>query len=379
MYSGMRASACIVGCLGGQGSRDVDHASMLTGPPPSSRVLQELQQAVQIARWSSDSDVVFLAEASALSRQDLYQVYYSTSYALYPRRVWLAAWCDAEASASQCETTNARATAESAIARHGARHVVIIGRRHSFPHARRHPVSGLVSLLELLLSDSVVIALAAVCACPGRPCVADDRGASSAVVLVRGLGTLLSVRNSGAFRCLDRVEPPQRYDSTGVGAFGRMCGDRDCGVSTRLPLSLVRAGNYPCGDGRGDSGWPDRLLVGLLILEFLALVAASLRTSLGFDGLFNFEMKARLMFEHPVGRLPLAYLSDASRAWSHPQYPLMVPFAELWVYTWLGRVDHTAVKILFPLFYFSLVAIMCGFVRRMAGVRVALAFALPRA
>lgn len=125
--------------------------------------------------------------------------------------------------------------------------------------------------------------------------------------------------------------------------------------------------------GREGQGWPERLLGGLLILEFLVLVAASLRTSLGFDGLFNFEMKARLMFEHTAGRLPLAYLSDASRAWSHPQYPLMVPFAELWVYTWLGRVDHTAVKILFPLFYFSLVAIMCGFVRRMAGMRVALA------
>ena len=50
----------------------------------------------------------------------------------------------------------------------------------------------------------------------------------------------------------------------------------------------------------------------------------------------------------------------------------MVPFAELWIYRWLGRMDHAAVKILFPLFYFSLIALTCGAVRRFAGVRGAL-------
>ena len=111
--------------------------------------VQQLQHAVQRANWSSGSDVVFLAEASVLSRQDLYQVDYTTSYALYPTRVWLASWCDSAASAAQCEITNARPTAGSAIAEHSARHVVLIGRSDAFPHARRQPISDIVSLLEL--------------------------------------------------------------------------------------------------------------------------------------------------------------------------------------------------------------------------------------
>jgi uncharacterized membrane protein len=117
----------------------------------------------------------------------------------------------------------------------------------------------------------------------------------------------------------------------------------------------------------------DAVLSVALAAQFVALFLASLRTPLGWDGLFNFEIKARLIFENdPSGRFPWAYLSDASRVWSHPQYPLMVPFAEFWIYSWLGRVDQGAVKILFPLFYFSLIGLVCGAARRMATARVSL-------
>jgi hypothetical protein len=124
--------------------------------------------------------------------------------------------------------------------------------------------------------------------------------------------------------------------------------------------------------GRRDS--LNTLLALVMAAEFLVLLVLSLRTPLGWDGLFNFEIKARLIFENsPSGRFPLAYLSDATRAWSHPRYPLLVPFAEFWIYAWLGRVDQTAIKVLFPLFYLSLVGLLCGTVRRIAGERLSLA------
>jgi hypothetical protein len=125
-----------------------------------------------------------------------------------------------------------------------------------------------------------------------------------------------------------------------------------------------------------NSRWQNAVLMALITVEFAALTLVSLRGSLGFDGLFNFEMKARLMFEHPLRQLPLGYLSDASRAWSHPQYPLMVPFGELWIYAWLGRIDQTAVKILFPMFFAAVLAFVCGVCRRLAGNQAALATAL---
>lgn len=118
--------------------------------------------------------------------------------------------------------------------------------------------------------------------------------------------------------------------------------------------------------------WADAALAFLLATQILVLFVAAVRAPLGWDGLFNFEMKARLAFEHtPSGQYPLAYLSDASRAWSHPEYPLLVPFAEWWIYAWLGRVDQLAVKVLFPLFYLSAIGLLWGAVRRSAGARAA--------
>src|SRR5204863_1860378 len=105
---------------------------------------------------------------------------------------------------------------------------------------------------------------------------------------------------------------------------------------------------------------------GLMLSQFLILAAAALRTPLGWDALFNWEFKARLAFEHqPQGQLPLAYLSDASRAWSHPRYPLVVPFVEFWIYSWLGHVDQMMIKIIFPLFFYAVVGAACGAVRRL--------------
>lgn len=121
----------------------------------------------------------------------------------------------------------------------------------------------------------------------------------------------------------------------------------------------------------------DAALMLVLVLQFAAIGMAAVSTTLGWDGLFNFEMKARLAFEHtPFGQLPASYFSEASVGWSHQRYPLLVPFTEFWLYSWLGRIDQSAVKIVFPLFYVSLAALVCGAVRRLADRRSALMTAI---
>jgi hypothetical protein len=121
-----------------------------------------------------------------------------------------------------------------------------------------------------------------------------------------------------------------------------------------------------------DGRWTiiDNALVVLLLAQVVMLFIAAWQTPLGWDGLFNFETKARLAFEHtPTGQLPLAYFSDPSQKASHPQYPLLVPFTEFWLYTWLGRVDRSVIKVLFPIFYLSLIGFVVGAVRRVADRR----------
>lgn len=110
-----------------------------------------------------------------------------------------------------------------------------------------------------------------------------------------------------------------------------------------------------------------------VVLQAATLAYVAMQSELGFDALFNFEMKARLAFENATrGQLPLAFFSDASRVWSHPRYPLLVPFAEFWIYAWLGRVDQHLVKVLFPLFYIALVCVVAGAVRRLSSAGTAL-------
>ncbi|MCM3880892.1 MAG: hypothetical protein ND807_12360 [Vicinamibacterales bacterium] len=137
------------------------------------------------------------------------------------------------------------------------------------------------------------------------------------------------------------------------------------------------AGGARGAKGAGGAGPLERVLGLLLVVECAVMITAALRTPLGWDALFNFEIKARLAMENATpGRLPLAYFSDTTRNWSHPQYPLVVPFAEFWIYSWIGHVDQSAIKILFPLFYLSLIAIVCGAVRRVAGLAMGLGCAV---
>ncbi|HQR31151.1 MAG TPA: hypothetical protein PLK30_00335 [Blastocatellia bacterium] len=88
---------------------------------------------------------------------------------------------------------------------------------------------------------------------------------------------------------------------------------------------------------------------------------------LGWDGLFNFEIKARLAFLNG-GVLPLELLSDPSRTWTLQGYPLLLPLTESWFYGWLGRADQHFVKLLFPLFF---AAALCLFSvgNRLSGTR----------
>ena len=81
------------------------------------------------------------------------------------------------------------------------------------------------------------------------------------------------------------------------------------------------------------------------------------RGTLEWDGLVVWEMKAYLACLND-GRMPLAYYSDLSRQWSHPQYPLYVPLLEAWLYDWVGRCDQWLAGLLFPLFYMAAVGLL---------------------
>jgi hypothetical protein len=93
---------------------------------------------------------------------------------------------------------------------------------------------------------------------------------------------------------------------------------------------------------------------------------ACFRDAMAFDGLANWEAKARHAFL-AGGFLPSSYFSDASRAGYHLRYPLYLPFTELWVYLWAGDCDQAQVKILFPIFYGAGLLILWSAMVRLTG------------
>jgi hypothetical protein len=108
-------------------------------------------------------------------------------------------------------------------------------------------------------------------------------------------------------------------------------------ISVRIPWPLT---------------WFEGALLFLLCLEFALVFLLTFKHTLGWDGLVIWELKARYAYLNG-GALPPEYFSDATRAFSHPEYPLFLPMIETWIYFWIGDCDQYWVKLIFPVFYAS--------------------------
>ena len=110
------------------------------------------------------------------------------------------------------------------------------------------------------------------------------------------------------------------------------------------------------------------VLAGLLLVELVTISFVSLKHTVGWDGLLNWEIKARYAFLNS-GVLPGSYYLSPGRAFSHPEYPLALPFTELWLYLWMGEPHQFWIKTVFPLFYIAGALLVGLFICRLSGKR----------
>jgi hypothetical protein len=92
------------------------------------------------------------------------------------------------------------------------------------------------------------------------------------------------------------------------------------------------------------------LLVALIIFELINITQFSFENSLGWDGLIVWEVKARYAFLNN-GVIPQTYFTNPPDFASHPEYPLCIPLAELWLYLWIGAPHQFWAKTIFAIFY----------------------------
>jgi hypothetical protein len=87
---------------------------------------------------------------------------------------------------------------------------------------------------------------------------------------------------------------------------------------------------------------------------------------LGWDALVTWEFKARAAALNS-GSMPLAYYMEMGARWSHPEYPLLLPLAEAWLFDWAGLADEGLVRWLFYLYDAALLAGMYVLGTRLSG------------
>lgn len=110
------------------------------------------------------------------------------------------------------------------------------------------------------------------------------------------------------------------------------------------------------------------ILFSLLAIEVGVVALSSLGLPLGWDGSFNWEIKARIAFLNN-GTMPQSYYRNPSQGLSHPEYPLFLPFTELWVDLWVGVVHQFWEKTIFPIWLTAGAVLIGAFVRRLTGSR----------
>lgn len=106
----------------------------------------------------------------------------------------------------------------------------------------------------------------------------------------------------------------------------------------------------------------------VVALQIAILIFVSFKHTLGWDGLLNWEIKAHYAFLGG-GTIPREYYSSAGRVFSHPEYPLTIPFTEVWLYLWMGEPNQFWVKIIFPLFYAACALVLALLASRLTGKR----------
>jgi hypothetical protein len=114
--------------------------------------------------------------------------------------------------------------------------------------------------------------------------------------------------------------------------------------------------------------------MGLIGAEIVYTTLVTLGTDFGWDGLAIWSHRARIAFVS--GGVPLSYLTDLSRQWSHLDYPWLVSLGQALFYFIAGSFHEALGKALFPAFYAGLLLVFYANVARLASGLIAGVFTI---
>jgi len=134
----------------------------------------------------------------------------------------------------------------------------------------------------------------------------------------------------------------------------------------------------PQGRGRDAIAEPGLRILECVLFLFVAGVlfvvsaVSLLEPIVEWDVIAIWALKAKVLLHEPIITSP--YFNDLSKTYSHPDYPLLWPFAMAWVWSCIGSMDLVKVKVLAPALLASLLFLFFGLLRRKESRRRALFF-----
>ncbi len=114
------------------------------------------------------------------------------------------------------------------------------------------------------------------------------------------------------------------------------------------------------------------LAFGILFEVFYAFFRALIKPIESYDAVAIYAIKAKIFYlAHSI---PADYFTRIAGLFPHPDYPLSIPLAETFIYTFLGTFNDQLVKIIFPLFFIGILVMLYFAIRRFASRAYALLF-----
>src|SRR3989339_985153 len=100
-------------------------------------------------------------------------------------------------------------------------------------------------------------------------------------------------------------------------------------------------------------GFVEVFLILVIIFNIaLTLVDALALPMKDWDAVAIWSYKAKIIYYESIKSA--GYFTDPTKSYSHPDYPLMVPFMQAYIYTAIGHVDDRLARLIFFSYYFFL-------------------------
>ncbi len=138
-------------------------------------------------------------------------------------------------------------------------------------------------------------------------------------------------------------------------------------------LFVIRTDSSPISrDKNKFSLFEKFLLAGISFEVIYAFFRTFLKPVDSFDSIAMYAIRSKIIY---LSRgIPADFFKNITVNFPNPDYPLLVPLAEVWVYTFLGNLNDLLVKAIFPIYLLSFLIIFFFLLKRFMGRSQALLF-----